>query len=81
METHNHIHNSAHMHITSVTDIDKLLYSFLVVVSAIIKNTLVLKDLKCLPLALESEPLQVDVHGPLEDLVVEVEADDRIESG
>ena len=43
------ISTTAHtdMHITSVTAVDKLLYSFLVVVSAIINEALVLKALKC----------------------------------
>ena len=43
MHSPSYIHNSTHMHITSVTRVDKLLLLFLVVVSAIINEALMLR--------------------------------------
>ena len=45
--THTHAHAHTHMDIASVTGVDKLLYSLLVVVSAVFNEALVLKALKC----------------------------------
>ena len=45
--THTHTHTHTYMDIASVTGVDKLLYSLLVVVSAIFNEALVLKALKC----------------------------------
>ena len=44
---HTYIHNTKHMHITSVTGVGKILFLFLVVVSVIINEILVLKVLNC----------------------------------
>ena len=49
MEAYNYIHNSTHMNIASVTDVDKLLlFVFGSSGYVIFNKTLVLKALKCL---------------------------------
>ena len=49
MEAYNYIHNSTHMHITSVTDVDKLLLLIFGSSSYVIfDKALILKALKCL---------------------------------